>query len=434
MRVVFVAACCAVAATAAHAAEPAGAGNTFRYSMSAGATRSDNPGRTAAGSESETSLEAGLAAGWRYDAQRLSSRLDADLRFISHTYGDFEDQLGGALVGNASWRLASWLDWSIADNFGQSLINSQDTARADNTQNTNNFSTGPDFLFTLGPRTRVTLQGRWSDVSYQKSDFGSNKVAGALGLVRQVGARANVSLNGSTEHVQQKSSLPGRNDYDIHSASLGWDASSDRTTLKLRTGVSALDDGADTEHSALVDFSLVRKLTARVTMSLSAGRNFGNAADVLQRQQDIAGVTASDRPAAASADPLRADLLTASWNLQGQRMTVTASANWRRERHRDQLDLDRNAWGGGLRATRTIGPRLSLNFFADYLNEDYSRVSIQSDEWSTGVGLNWRFTPAFAINAEGAHLIGDGDTTAGPNTREYTENRYTLRLVWTPAR
>lgn len=421
-------------AISGNAAEPAGdARDGFRIELSAGATHSDNAGRTdSAGESTETSFEAGLVAGVRQDRPRLSATLDADLRFMTHNYGDYPDQLNGGLTGRLQYELLNErIAWVVEDHFGQSLLNAQNTVTPGNTQNTNVFSTGPNFTLPLGQRTEMFVQGRWLTVSYQYSNFDSNRLSGMLGLERQIGERSSLSLAASTQHATFRD-LPSDADYDIHSAYLQWQARGARTTLQARAGYSRVEDSLDSSSGTVFGLQLSRELTTRTSLALDAGRSYGNSADALVRDQDIGGVSAGGRPATASADPQRSDYATLSWILDAERSGLRAAMNWRREQHLRDTSGDRRALGASLQISRRISQRMEAEFHSGYNAEDFRLADVEFDEWNAGLGLAWSISRFVGISASWDHHVGSGDTALGADTREYSENRYSLRLNWTP--
>src|SRR5690606_7753696 len=112
----------------------------------------------------------------------------------------------GGIEGRAAYRLLhDRLTWVAEDNFGQTLIQPHDVATPDNTQNVNVFATGPEILLPLGQRTSISLRGLGTDVSYEKGDLGNRRLSGTVGIVRRMGARSSLSLQGSTEHIMYKS-------------------------------------------------------------------------------------------------------------------------------------------------------------------------------------------------------------------------------------
>src|SRR5690348_7423816 len=164
------------------AAQAPDAEEGFRYSVSAGAIYTDNAGRSHTNQESETSAELGVNAMLRHERERQTASLAADLQFQSHSYGTYADGVVGGATASAGYRLfRDALTWTIDDEFGKALIESHSLATPDNTQNLNVLSTGPDIRLPLGPRTGVLVQGRWTDVSYEKSSYGNRRLSGVLG-------------------------------------------------------------------------------------------------------------------------------------------------------------------------------------------------------------------------------------------------------------
>lgn len=424
---------CAAIVPASAAQDEEGEGE-FRTGLSLGATHSDNAGRSQGNEEPETSLNVGLSSSLNYERNRRSFYLNADLRYESHSYGTYSDSLLGGIEGRAAYSLLhDRLTWVAEDNLGQALIQPHDVATPDNTQNVNVFSTGPDILLPLGQRTSISLQGRGTDVSYEEGDFGNRRLSGTLGVVRRMGARSSLSLQGSTEHIMYKS-LPHESDYDVHSANLVWSAVGSKTTLNVQGGYSLLEEHEASAGSATFGLELTRRLSARGELSLFAGRNFGDAADRLKLDQGIRGTGVGNRPATISSDPFKSDHATVAWEFGGLRSQVAVSANWRREAHTTVKTLDRHAFDGGLHISRNLSPRMSVNFQSGYSREDFENSAIEFSEWTAGFGMDWKLTRTVSVSLNWDRLTGQGDTALGPGTRDYIENRYSFSLGWSPER
>jgi hypothetical protein len=422
-----------LASSIVSAAAPGDAKTGASYQLNVGASHSDNVGRTANLAESETSMEVGLGANVQHVRERVRLGLDANLLYRMHNYGSYKNELAGGLAALASYELFhEAVHWVVEDNLGQSLIAAQNIATADNIQNLNVLSTGPDVSLPIGPRTGIVMHARWTDVWYESSDFGSRRYSASVGLRRQIGEHSNISLTGSTEHLDYKE-LPTSSNYSIRSASFGWEAVGARTELNVRAGLSRLDDQQETSNGALFALELSRKLYARGSLALHVGRNFGNSSDALGRDQGIRGTSTGSRPGTASSDPLRSDYATLIWSHDAARSSLSLTADWRREAHEREQNLNRTLRGAGMQISRQLSPRTQLKFFADYTGERFNTAAVDFDDWSAGVGMSWRFSSALGLSLDWAHQVGNGDTLFGPNTRDYTENRYTARFTWSPS-
>ncbi len=122
------------------------------------------------------------------------------------------------------------------------------------------------------------------------------------------------------------------------------------------------------------------------------------------------------------------------WNLASRRSGFTLSADWRREAHLRDDDLNRRVVGGGLALRRTVSPRFGLSFHAEYSTENFADAAIQFEEWGVGLGMNWRFTRTAGLSAGWDRLSARGDSLLGENTRDYDENRLSMNLTWAPER
>jgi hypothetical protein len=433
-RVATLATLCAIPVQLLAAEAGGNDANTFQYGLSAGATYSDNIARTSADKDTDTSVDAGFYAALRHDRGRLDASVNADLNYQARTGGDYPDSLSGGLAARAAYQLLhDRLTWVAQENLGQALRDSRDAATPGNSQNLNVFSTGPDIVLPLGARTDANLQGRWTDTSYEESDFGTRRLSGTIGLARQVGEHSSLSLNGSMEKTKYKE-LPSENDYETRSVYMGWSATGARTVVDFNVGYTRLEDQLNVSNGMTYSLGVQRELTSRSNMALRAGREFGDAADELLRSQRIRDVSIGDRPIETAADPRRSDYVTANWGFEGARSSLSLSGDWRRDVQTRSVDQNRRSLAGRLQLTRNIGPRLGVDFHTGYRTEDFTTASIEFDEWDVGVGVRWSVTRAMGLNLAWDHYTGDGDTSLGPDTRDFSENRISLRLTWSPER
>ena len=426
---------CGLSCAAATAQSPDAGGASARktLSMSAGVMVTDNIGRTDDSvAKSQTELELGLFADMRVERERMGATLAADLQYQTGRYDAVGDDLSGGLNAQAEYRiLADRLVWTVDDAFAQALVNSVSVATPQNTQNINVIATGPRLILPLGTRTSIAFDGKWTNVWYGQSDYGNNRLTGGASLLRQLGAGSQLSFNGQVESIKY-SELPPDADYDVKSAYLGWSAKGRRTTLDLDAGYTQLSENTGKTGGALMSLSLIRRLTARTQMKLDAGRNFGNSADNMRRDQDIRGVSVNARPGAVSSDPMRSDVASAAWLFDGPRSSASVRADWRRENHTKQTEFNKTENRGELQVGRVLGPRLTLDLRGGYSRSRFNLADIRFTEWDFGAGLSWKATQAFGVGLRLRHMVGSGDTSEGPGTRDYTENRGELHLLYTP--
>lgn len=403
-------------------------------SVSAGVTHSDNISRVSQDEQSETMPEAGLQLNLTREG-RLEAVLSADLTYRSYQENSIDSN--GELVGGMDARLAyafipDRFSWTVENNYGQSLIDPQAVETPDNRQDMNYFSTGPDIEFLLSGKTSLVMSGRWSDLTYEESDFGNQRLSGSVGLLRRIDGASSLQLDVTAQRVEFDGSPV--NGYDQQSASLAYEAEGTRTQIELRGGLTEVHDSGDTFDHPLLNVSLTRKLTDRSTVALVAGTGIVDSADAFRRDRGIAGVSGGSENVVASPDVVEEDYLAASWSLTGGRTTLELSANWRDEERKFDVNFDRTSLDISLHLARRIGPRLTARVYGMYRDTDYDTSDIQYDEWLAGLGFNWSLSRNYGLVLQAEHWVGGGDTSAGSGTRDYEENRYTLRFTYSSGR
>jgi hypothetical protein len=401
------------------------------FSVSVGATHSDNIGRVGVNEQSDTIAEAGLQLGLAREG-RLETDVSVDLQYLTYLDDTFDDELVGGLSGRLNFAFVpDRFMWIVEDDFGQSFIDPRDIETPANRQNLNVFSTGPTVVLPLGTRTELSISGRWTDVNYEESDLDSERLVGTLALSRAMGDTSSLSLNASSQRVEFDAAPPN-SDYDLHSVWLGYRARGVRTTLALSGGVSSLHDFGDSSDGPLFDLTLTREVGARSSLSVNAGTRFYDAADSFVRDRGLQDIVTGNEDAVPARDPFQQDYLTVTWTLEGTRTTLELSADWRDEEREVDASFDRESTGLGLELSRRVGARTGVSVFGRRTEDDFNSSGVDYDEWSVGMGLDWSLSDTLALGLRAEHFEGSGDTLAGAGTRDYEENRVTLRFTYSP--
>ena len=410
------------------------------WSLNAGMTHSDNVGRSSTTESSDTRGELGLDLSYVRDEGRLNARVGANLQYRSYFDDSYDDELVGNFDGRASyWFVPERFSWVVEDNFGQTYINRAAVETPANRQNTNYFSTGPDVILRLGSRTDLSLQGRWSDVSYETSQADSQRLEGTVGLIRHLGERSSVSLNAAAASVDIKDPAEGA-DYDRWSAYLGYEAQGSRTELSLEGGYTELRGAGETVDGPLFDVSVSRKTSARSTLTLRAGTSLTDSAEMFRLDQGTRSTAGtSDNPAidpnvdvSVSAEPFQADYASLTWQIAGGRTALSMSADWRNEDYVATKTRNRDSLGFNAVLSREIAPSLTGRLFGMWRNEEFPETDVNYDEWSFGAGISWAFSRQFSLSLDATRYEGSDDRTDGSGLRDYTENQYSVRVNYYP--
>ncbi|MGE0581089.1 MAG: hypothetical protein AB7P31_02955 [Steroidobacteraceae bacterium] len=405
------------------------------FGLSIGAYHSDNIRRTGLAEESQTVGELGMRLGWKREAGRLNANVNADLAYREYFDDAYDSDLQGGFDGALTyWFLPERLSWTFQDNYARALIDPRNVDTPDNQQNANYFTTGPDLRLAVGDRTSVLIGGRWSDAYFEEATAaGNQRLTGTLGVERRLNERSTLSLNGTAERVEfDEDALSS--DYDRQSAYVQYATQGARTTLSLRAGGSALHDFGDTTQGPLVDLAIGRQITARSTLTVNAGTELTDSAEAMRREQSIGGVGLEGGNPIVSNDQFQSDYLSIAWALAGARTTLNLAANVRSEDYERDATLNRDSIGATGTLVRRLGARLSWRVFGGWTTQDFNRSDVKFDEWNVGTGFDWLLTETVGVVVTGERFEGSGDSLGGGNGRDYTENRVTVRLTYTPRR
>lgn len=412
------------------------------WSVSVGATHSDNARRTATDEVSDTRGELGVNLSYVKEEGRLTARVSSNLQYRSYFDDTYDDELFGSLDGLVTyWFIPERVSWVVEDNYGQTLIDRAAVDTPDNRQQSNYFSTGPDINFMVGDRTGVLLQGRWSDVSYETSNASHQRLEGTIGLVRYLNERTYLSLNADAGRYEfdDPDVSPG---YDRQSAYLELQAQGARTELQLQGGYTALHDFGETIDGPLFDLSISRETSVRSRLALRAGTRLTDSADMFRLDQGIGrdagsgGGVLEDRATDVqiSAEPFQSDYASLGWRIEGQRNTFSVSVDWRNEDYTVDDSQNRESFGGSATFSRQLAPSLSGRLFGYWRTEDLANADIDYDESSAGVGLDWQFAQRLSLGMDVTRFKGSDNASAVSAVRDYVENRYALRVNYHPGR
>lgn len=411
----------------------AAGGQELSFGVSLGATHSDNILRTSTGEQSDTSANVGVQLQARGRTERLES--DVSVNAVQRRY--FDDTYPNDLVGGLNGTLRYWFSpqrfgWLIEDTFGQTSVEPRAVETPNNRQNTNFFSTGPELTIGMGERTDLSLNARYSKATYQESGSDDQRYVGTVGIVRRVGRRSSLSLTDTYERIQFTDAAS--TDYSRNSVSVGFSAQGAHTRLTAQAGYTALYGLGRTLDGPLFNVSIVRDLTQRSSVTLTAGTSFTDSAEAFRRDRRLGGVLLENDPNVVSTDPFQSDFASLVWALRGTRTTITVTGDWRADDHAKLDELNRESLGARFTVARRLSPAFQAVVEGAWRGDDFAESNVKFDEYSGGVGLNWSVSRSIDLSVRGDHFRGSGDSVGPFGSRDYSETRYTLSVSYTPRR
>jgi hypothetical protein len=393
------------------------------YALVGRITGSDNIRRSATDEEGGAYSRTGLLLGYQQRSQRLDASVNADLGFEHYFDNAFGDSVVGGLDGVAVLGLVpERFEWHIQDNFGQVTSDPFVAITPETRENANYFTTGPDVLVRLGSALRLRLNGRYSNVSYEKSPFDNKRLGGGIAVQRELSSAAVASLNVRTEKTKHDDDIISHSsDYQRREASLGLAARGARTRANLEVGYTELSF-ADTDQQSdglLVRLGLDRQLTRSSTLSLTLGREFSSAGDIFRLQQQLASTSQRTLSVLPTSDPFTNQYASLRYEFLGRRSGLGFGFARFKESYDNVAHDERQRSLADVQVHRDLRANLRVRLRGGTAKEDARNLPDGFHETGGMLGLSWQTGARLFLDLELERIRRDSDREGG----DYTENR-----------
>lgn len=393
-----------------------------------GAARTDNVRQEAAGETSDTILSAGIGVDYERDGNRLDATIAADIDWVEYADDTYDGQAFGYVDAEASFLLGGGLTWTARETFGQLATDPLEPATPDNLENLNYFTTGPQWAIRLGGATNLVLFGAYSKSDFEESPYDSEQYLGGISLARAVSARSQASLNLTSERVEFADDAQGSN-YDLQSAYAAYEATGRRTTLSAQLGYTRIADDGDTSGGVLARLDLTRRVSASSSVFVRGRSQYSDAGSIL-RDSFNPGNPTSPINELASGNAFRENGFGIGWAFDRPRTRIGIGADWSDEDYELQDELNREVLSADAYAERRLGPTLTLRLFTRFESTDYSDIAFDEDQLDLGISLGLRVARTVSVDFEARR----SDRSASTALADYTENRYGVRVRYSPLR
>jgi hypothetical protein len=408
-----------ICGTAASAAE-------LDYRVSVGAASSDNVRRSRENEIDETIGIAQLQLSLDQRTNRVRADIFSDLAYYEYLDDTFDSEVVGNVYADTAFSLVpDRFIWSASDQFGQVLVDPLQPSTADNRENINYFSTGPDFIVGASWPVRLQFGGRYALTEYEDSPLDMSSTAAQVALVRSVSEGSSISLNGRIEQIEYKEqSLDA--DFDQLEAYLHYQVAGSRTNLSLDAGFAQLrrDFNDEKENGALLDVEMSRRLSGSSTLQLGAGRRFSTAAGAFIAEQGIGDGGIGGGSGRQTASPFTRDHVTLGWAFRRNRTGLYVDLSWTQRTYEGLEALDQSSVTFATRYSRDLSPRATLGLGVAYGSADYEPPAADNKDLTFRSTLTWRLTRNVSLEAR--YDFVDRNSTA-PLT-EYSENRFWVTI------
>ena len=405
------------------------AGQQFDFSLMGGLSWSDNIERVPIDEEDGMISRAGVRLRYLQVSRRLDTDIDVNTMFDHYQDDVFEDDIVGGVNATLTMGIVpERFLWIVQDNFGQVSSDPFAAPTPENQENLNYLTTGPDFIVRMGDATSLKLSGRYSDVKYELTNADNQQTSGTLSLARQTSGSSTFSLVGDALNVDyQDESVPA---YDRYEGYLRYALDNTRTELSIDGGYTWLKSGDQEDGGLLARVLMTRRVSAAAVLSASAGTEFSDAADIFRGGQTSGGAGGNGSQVLGSSDPFENRYVSLGYDFDRHRTAFGLRVQYRKELYVSADSLDRQLTIYSAYLTRHFSPKLEARIYVDFEDQDYDQSEFASDELRAGGYLSWAVGRTLSLRIDLDHI----DRQSSDPLNEYTENRATLFIVYSPVR
>lgn len=232
--------------------------------------------------EDEVPASLGLTGTWIETTRHLAVDVEGRVDGIKYFNDTIDDEVVGQLDGSLTWwAVPERFAWVVENVYGQVATDPFQPISPENRENTNFFSTGPDWYIPFGERMRAYLGGRYGMARYELSDTDSDRLVGTAGIDRAVSSTSRFGLQVSSESVDFDSAL--QSDFDRQEAYARYEFSRDQQTdglpsgLTVNAGYTWLDGDAGDDSAPLIEVLYSKALSSSVRVGLELASRFSDA-------------------------------------------------------------------------------------------------------------------------------------------------------------
>lgn len=378
--------------------------------------------------EPESAALVSVDAAAQYLSVTRTFTLDAEAAVTVREYldGDYGTDVLPQARGELYWiPIPERFQWLVRDDLGQVALTPSDSLLPADRENTNIFSTGPQFFQPLGTRTRLEVSALFSDIYYEESEFDNNRLSGQIELHREIGRAKDVLLGVSHTRTEYKDEQYGG--FDIAQAYVGYDSVGRRTTLHAEVGVQQLADNGDKSSGEYFDVNVEHELSRRTTLSLQYLNQLGDSADLFILDNELQPSLGDTADVPVVSDPIQQQRAGVELRFEGARTTISPSLIWSKEEIQSTTLPDRETYGMELDITRRISRRVIGGFRTYYLRQTSNDIEFpQQDDYAVALNATYRMTGRLSFRGE----VSRHGRKNAPS--EYDENRVVLELRYTP--
>jgi hypothetical protein len=188
------------------------------------------------------------------------------------------------------------------------------------------------------------------------------------------------------------------------------------------------DELGKTANGMLLDVLLLRRVSPDSRLALNVGTRFSDSGDIVRLTPGTDRGDIDPVVVLANAQPFEGRFVNLGWEFARNRTSLGVFVEYRQQRYTDAAEFDRDMLTYGAHLNRSLSPRIEVYGRVHNQREDFDNSGSFIEELQGNLGVMVHFGISAYIALDGQHM----DRKSTNSVSEYTENRLSLFLVWTP--
>ena len=361
------------------------------------------------------------------NSANLVANLNASVSTLTYKNDPSQNTIDNDLILNALWIVnPRRFEWLVSDVYTQTLIEPLQSDTQSNRQNTNIFTTGPNYYWRLSSQHNINFEARFQNTYLDFTGGDSDRLSTALGWVYRLNSSLSSSLNAVHAKLDYKD--PTHSDYMNSDLFVRVVHERGRNNFTAEAGISNFDfESQDDIQGYRYLLSLQNQRTTNSDVLLVYSHSITDEATELSTaaQDTIPG---SALPTSVGTDVFTEDNINIRYNRTTNRFGLIAEIEEIKRDYVIQNELDIHSFRTSIQPTINFSQTASLNLEAMQTKTIYENSSPGREDVDTTYIL--RYNNNITRNIRWSLSVETEQRKSTVSLNNYKDNRVLLTLSY----
>lgn len=365
------------------------------------------------------------------NSSNLVADLNASVSTLNYKNDPSQNTTDLDLTLNALWIVnPRRFEWLVSDVYTQTLIDPLQSDVQSNRENTNIFTTGPNYYWRLNSQHNINFEARYQNTYLDFTDGDSERLSTALGWVYRVNSSISASLNAELATLDYQDNT--LSDYMNNDLFVRVAYQRGRNNFTAEAGISNFDfESQDDISGQRYLLSLQNQRTTNSDIFLEYSHSITDEATELasEAQDTIPGSTLPTSASSVGTDIFTEDNINIRYNRTTNRFGFLAEIEDIKRDYVTQNELDIHSFRVSIQPTINFSQTASLNLEAMRTKTIYEVSSPEREDVDTTYIL--RYNNSFSRNLNWSLSVETEQRKSTVSLNDYEDNRVLATLSYT---